>query len=982
MTYNKALLNKIHKPLMKAQGGGMIDGKPSVKSIMQMSDKRYTPSPAVMNTKAGLAAASIVSGPLSFIPGTASAVYDLGTATRYAIDGQWDNAKEDLISAGLNAIPTAGIYAALAGMGRLQKAARARAAIRTAKGAMNLKDLAGSSTIRNNITGLVQEFDKAGKEISSMRPRSAAEVKAYNQNLRGQFRTGATSEVPEHLRPQQFLDYNYGGMIIDPLGQWAHPGKNTRIPGSSITMQGVSYPVLARANNGMTVMMQPGQDYNFEGADYVDEYPMMKSGGYVVTRSNDRKGKTHKVTGPDGTVKYFGDSKLGQHPKDPERKAAFYARHKKNLAGNPYFRAFARATWEYGGSVDLEDYKEGGEMIRRADGSYSRRGLWDNIRANKGSGKEPTTEMIEQEKKINMKKYRNGGGTNNPGFEALPEYVQARILSNMGYGGYYNPMMAIGGSTFSGNAWYQDGGQYESVADYAKASGRGNSFADRKAIADQVGITNYKGTAAQNKALLDRLILSDSKNVMRPGQSELINPETGETEYLDTTYTESDSLRDLRLEGIRSSYDALQKRKTVLPQSKGKTTERVQGTTVPSRYVAAPGPFDYLNNPIMNYLKAPVTKKSSTPVRYEEPQTKQARVKLPEYDPYPFRNAGNSTRRQEMVDIESTPDVDVNSLQQLYRAANPGAFNADELSRRGRTSLNREGNSMYDADANMTGAEVMQRKMAAGAYGSEAAQNALRTNPNNPLGAFAQYMSGVAAEPFLGVGTGALKIATGRGDMGDAAMVGLAALPGGVKLASKAPAFARLMQMRTIGPMSKTMGNPMMEGVTLENIFSGANRYMPSVKKIAAQYKYDVNRLAQAAKTDKNVAKILQDAAQEEELLMSGVGASRKAFNPSRAAKNMNDLYERSGFKYGGIHINPANKGKFTASANAAGMGVQEFASHVLANKEDYSSTQVKRANFAHNAAGWNKADGGEIMDVTPEELEILRQQGYQFEIL
>jgi len=76
----------------------------------------------------------------------------------------------------------------------------------------------------------------------------------------------------------------------------------------------------------------------------------MGNGGYTVTRSNDRKGKTHKVTGPDGTVKYFGDSKLGQHPKDPERKAAFYARHKKNLDGNPFFRAFARATWKDGGS--------------------------------------------------------------------------------------------------------------------------------------------------------------------------------------------------------------------------------------------------------------------------------------------------------------------------------------------------------------------------------------------------------------------------------------------------------------------------------------------------------------------------------------------------------------------------------------------------------------------------------------------------------
>lgn len=53
--------------------------------------------------------------------------------------------------------------------------------------------------------------------------------------------------------------------------------------------------------------------------------------------------------------------------------------------------------------------KEGGEMIKRADGSYSKRGLWDNIRANKGSGKKPTREMLEQERKI--KAEMKGGGT-------------------------------------------------------------------------------------------------------------------------------------------------------------------------------------------------------------------------------------------------------------------------------------------------------------------------------------------------------------------------------------------------------------------------------------------------------------------------------------------------------------------------------------------------------------------------------------------
>jgi hypothetical protein len=89
---------------------------------------------------------------------------------------------------------------------------------------------------------------------------------------------------------------------------------------------------------------------------------------------------------------------------------------------------------------------------------------------------------------------------------------------------------------------------------------------------------------------------------------------------------------------------------------------------------------------------------------------------------------------------------------------------------------------------------------------------------------------------------------------------------------------------------------------------------------------------------------------------------------------------------YGGININPANKGKFTASANRAGMGVQEFASKVLANKEDYSSTQVKRANFARNAASWKKQMGGmtegQMLELDDNEIQNLISQGYGIEYL
>jgi hypothetical protein len=43
------------------------------------------------------------------------------------------------------------------------------------------------------------------------------------------------------------------------------------------------------------------------------------------------------------------------------------------------------------------------KMMKRKDGTTSPRGLWDNIRANKGSGKKPTKAMLKQEAKIKKK---------------------------------------------------------------------------------------------------------------------------------------------------------------------------------------------------------------------------------------------------------------------------------------------------------------------------------------------------------------------------------------------------------------------------------------------------------------------------------------------------------------------------------------------------------------------------------------------------
>jgi uncharacterized protein (DUF433 family) len=145
--------------------------------------------------------------------------------------------------------------------------------------------------------------------------------------------------------------------------------------------------------------------------DYIGDDDTMEygEGGYTVRRSNDRKGKTHVVTGPDGTKKYFGDPKLGERGKSKYGKDAFYARHKKNLDKNPYFRAYARATWEDGGymdmlnaNVDIPDmdtsmYAYGGPMMYAQGGIHidpSKRGTFKAQASKMGMGVQEAARTI------------------------------------------------------------------------------------------------------------------------------------------------------------------------------------------------------------------------------------------------------------------------------------------------------------------------------------------------------------------------------------------------------------------------------------------------------------------------------------------------------------------------------------------------------------------------------------------------------------
>lgn len=77
----------------------------------------------------------------------------------------------------------------------------------------------------------------------------------------------------------------------------------------------------------------------------------------------------------------------------------------------------------------------------------------------------------------------------------------------------------------------------------------------------------------------------------------------------------------------------------------------------------------------------------------------------------------------------------------------------------------------------------------------------------------------------------------------------------------------------------------------------------------------------------------------------------------------------------GGIHIAPSKRGTFTAAATKHGKSVQEFASQVLANPDNYSSTMVKKANFARNAAKWH-ANGGLLSNNFTNGVTLVNEGG------
>lgn len=188
----------------------------------------------------------------------------------------------------------------------------------------------------------------------------------------------------------------------------------------------------------------PFMDAMDENNQYMD-LPEFGSGGYKVERSSDRKGKTHKVTGPDGSVKYFGDPNMGERSKSKYGKDAFYARHKSNLANNPHFRAYARATWQNGGQFG--QIGQTGQIGLEGFGQ-----MYDNQQAYNQNTQRQFEEYYNNLNQQNVANWKNmkASAVNN-----IVSGIGGLASAGMGMqnGGEYDPTMDVNSTQFDANAF-------------------------------------------------------------------------------------------------------------------------------------------------------------------------------------------------------------------------------------------------------------------------------------------------------------------------------------------------------------------------------------------------------------------------------------------------------------------------------------------------------------------------------------------------
>ncbi len=264
-------------------------------------------------------------------------------------------------------------------------------------------------------------------------------IPKYNEQFH---RDTTNSPYPE------LFGYEKGGIITDPRGQWAYPGKVTRIPSDVITMQGVKQPLLGVSDKGEQKLMIPNKNYKFADAKYVTEYPLKEKGGIMNKLGNTSKNRRDLlkvgIQIPQSTLYPLPFAKGGLMQGrsgiyiKPENRGKFTAWAKSKGMGVQEAASQVMANKEeYSPTiVKRANFAKNAAGWNKADGGQI---LWGAPQSQKekilARGGSMAMNYNLGNMNIEPKSYAQGGGIDNPGFKALPDFVQAKIRANMEQGG-------------------------------------------------------------------------------------------------------------------------------------------------------------------------------------------------------------------------------------------------------------------------------------------------------------------------------------------------------------------------------------------------------------------------------------------------------------------------------------------------------------------------------------------------------------------
>ena len=754
--------------------------------------------------------------------------------------------------------------------------------------------------------------------------------------------------------------FKSGGMIKRKDGSYSRRGlwdniRANRGSGKKPTKEMLKQEAKIRAKHaaGGTV---------FKG--YVTEQPMgdavpwhtstigekMGKGGYTVKRSSARKGKTHVVIGPDGTKKYFGDSHLGQHPGNPKRKKAFYARHKHNLAKNPYFRAFARATWADGGKLSQNMYDLG--VMPYADGGYT----FGNMNPD-GTIHVPygyATPAYNE-------KYDFGGWVTDFGkiaVNSLAAPVEQISGNNFVNFRYDNKAMADAAAVSEGII----GGATDVVGSMYLGPAYGMAKGAIQPTTSKMGHSKEAQRGADKWANQTGQIASSAGNLVSGIMSG--NPQQivgGAGQFLGTTGQQLGS-KELATTGQLAGAASQFMGPSAMPQGTQMGSPMANMVAKRGGYImAAGGPVD----PEQLEALQGVQDQEGNQEQMAEQSMQQGMVPINvEGANFNSGSGPNAKKGELLVNQGRIVKNYVGRPPHPEEGQNPmGNDNAPE----GLIVIPKYRTKEY-LEAGLEKRKQIERSLVSQQQDREMKK---MKRPSKKMGDGGYYSFG-GDESGMGYGGTTYSSQLGRGMTYSNQLGGHDYAARGGPIGNPETIDSMMGYGYKKGGWIKRAINPAHKGwcTPLSNPHCTGHR-----KALALRFKHgDLSKKEHGGMIDPVTGSdhlLYAEGGQLPESLlrtrMRASGASPEEISNYVAAHyadggetkmpDMNITYKKGG----GIYIKPTNRGKFTSWAKSHGMGVQEAAQHVMANKDKYSSTIVKRANFAKNAARWKHEMGGPV---------------------